>query len=272
MNEPVSKNFLSTLANGLAVISAFTDGPGEMTVSEVARRIDLSRASARRILLTLQELGYVSANGRMFALKPAVLNLGYAYLSGLNWLGYAQNELGVLAPRLGNPCSAAILDGTDAVYVVRINPEPWNRVTMSISVGQRFPAYVTAFGRVLLFDRSDRELDQFLVESPVQRLTPETLVDPEKIKKRIHADSEQGYSFVMNELVVGVCSLAVPLRDATGEIFASVGVGWLTATASPQKTRDVALPALFEAAQAIRQALTQINFCANPGNRRSTAI
>jgi DNA-binding IclR family transcriptional regulator len=76
----------------------------------------------------------------------------------------------------------------------------------------------------------------------------------------------------MNELVVGVCSLAVPLRDATGEIFASVGVGWLTATASPQKTRDVALPALFEAAQAIRQALTQINFCANPGNRRSTAI
>jgi IclR family pca regulon transcriptional regulator len=208
----------------------------------------------------------------MFALKPAVLNLGYAYLSGLNWLGYAQNELGVLAPRLGNPCSAAILDGTDAVYVVRINPEPWNRVTMSISVGQRFPAYVTAFGRVLLFDRSDRELDQFLVESPVQRLTPETLVDPEKIKKRIRADSEQGYSFVMNELVVGVCSLAVPLRDATGEIFASVGVGWLTATASPQKTRDVALPALLEAAQAIRQALTQINFCANPGNRRSAAI
>jgi IclR family pca regulon transcriptional regulator len=249
--------FLGTLSNGLAVIRAFGNGSAAMTLSDVARKTGLSRASARRILLTLQELSYVESNGKLFGLRPRVLELGYAYLSSLGWLGLVHQELSALALKVRLPCSAAVLEGDEIVYVARISPEMDTRIVMSITVGQRFPAYVTALGRALLGGKSKDEFDYILSLTKLEKLTPRTIVDKKKLKVRIDKDRAQGWSFVDQEHAAGLCSVAAPLADGTKNTFAAIGVGWLAGSDSPEDVRDGVLPKLITAAQRLNHALLQ---------------
>ena len=155
-----SDQYVQSLARGLAVIRAFDTDHPMMTLTEVAARTDLTRATARRFLHTLVELGYVRTDGKIFALTAKVLQLGYAYLSGLSLPQLAQPHLEELSLKLGESTSAAVLDGTDIAYIARVATR--RIMTVGITVGTRFPAYATSMGRVLLAALPPAELEDYL--------------------------------------------------------------------------------------------------------------
>ncbi|WP_460757096.1 IclR family transcriptional regulator domain-containing protein [Myceligenerans cantabricum] len=214
--------FVQSLERGLAVIRAFGAAHPAMTLSEVARETGLSRASARRFLHTLVELGYVATDGRSFTLRPRALELGYAYLSGLTLPEVAQPHLEALSEQVGESTSIAVLDGTDVVYVARVATH--RIMSAAIRVGTRFPAYATSMGRAVLAGSPDAVRDDFLARAELSPLTSRTLTTPEGLRAELERVREQGYAFVDQELEEGLRSLAVGLRGADGATVAAVNV------------------------------------------------
>jgi IclR family pca regulon transcriptional regulator len=226
-----------------------------MTLAEVARRNGLTRAAARRILLTMQELGYVEAKERMFQLRAKVLDLGYAYLSSVNWLRIAQPIVEEIVAKTGMPCNGSVLDNHDIIYVLRVSTRHEIRADLAVSIGRRFPAYLTAMGRVLLGGLPPADLENYLANAKITASTPRAIIDPDSLRERINRDRARGWSFVNQEHATGICSLGVPLHDAREQTFAALGIGWLVAKEAPQRTRDRTLPALLEGAAEISRAL-----------------
>jgi IclR family pca regulon transcriptional regulator len=250
-----SRAFLQGFANGLQVISSFGPQATAMTLAEVARRNGLTRAAARRILLTMQALGYVEARGRAFQLRAKVLDLGYAYLSSVTWLNIAQPVVEEIVAKTHMPCNGSVLDNHDIIYVLRVSTRIENRADLAISIGRRFPAYLTAMGRVLLGGLSPEDLDRYLENAELVAPTPRAIVAPDALRERIEQDRARGWSFVDQEHATGICSLGVPLHDARGQIFAALGIGWLLTNETPVRTRDRALPFLLEGAADISRSL-----------------
>src|SRR5262245_60478341 len=154
--DPDDKEFMLTLAKGLAVLGAFGKQRPTMTLSEAAIAVDLSRATARRILRTLVRLGFVAQAGRDFSLSPGILRLGFAYLASQSWIDRALPLMKVLSEQLHETCSAAILEGTEIVYVARV---PARRImSVAVAVGSRLPAFHTSMGRVQLGFLDEAEL------------------------------------------------------------------------------------------------------------------
>lgn len=233
--------YVQSLARGLAVIAAFDAEHPRMTLSDVARRADLSRAAARRFLLTLETLGYVRSDGREFSLTPQVMRLGFAYLSSQSLPDIAQPHLQDLSMQIGESTSVAVLDGDDIMYVAR---RATTRIMhVSIRVGTRFPAYVTSMGRVLLAARPDAEIDAYLARAQLVALTAQTITDPAALRERLKQVRELGYSLVDQELEVGLRSLAVPIRDRSGAVIAAANVSTST-FASPDRSVETHLDAL----------------------------
>lgn len=215
-------DFVQSLERGLAVIRAFGPGSEHMTLTEVAHATGLTRAAARRFLLTLVHLGYVRSDGREFSLRPRVLELGYAYLSGLSLTEVAQPHVERLVAAVHESSSISVLDGTEIAYVVRV---PTRRImTVAIAVGTRFPAYCTSMGRVLLAARSDAELAAYLEAVTLSRRTDRTLTDPAALRRLLGQVRAQGFAVVEQELEDGLTSLAVPIHDATGSVIAAMNV------------------------------------------------
>lgn len=214
--------FVQSLERGLAVIRAFGAAHPAMTLSEVAREAGLSRASARRFLHTLVELGYVATDGRSFSLRPRALELGYAYLSGLTLPEVAQPHLEALSEQVGESTSVAVLDDADVVYVARVATH--RIMSAAIQVGTRFPAYATSMGRAVLAGLDDDARDDFLARAELLPLTPRTLTTTDALRAELVRVREQGYAFVDQELEEGLRSLAVALRGAGGEVVAAVNV------------------------------------------------
>ncbi len=196
-------------------------GPG-LTLADVARATGLTRAAARRFLLTLEDLGYVRSEDRRFRLTPRVLELGYSFLSNLTLPDIAQPHLRELVQRVGESSSVSILDGTEIVYVAR---EPTRRImTVAIAVGTRFPAYATSMGRVLLAGLSDAELDSCLDRMRPRPLTAGTLTDVGALRAEVLRTRRQGWALVDQELEDGLRSIAVPIRDRSGGVVAAVNL------------------------------------------------
>ncbi|MCB1274897.1 MAG: helix-turn-helix domain-containing protein, partial [Leucobacter sp.] len=199
-------DFVQSLARGLAVIRAFDAEHPELTLSEVARRAAIPAAAARRFLRTLEALGYVRSAGRAFSLTPLVLELGFSYLSALSLPELMQPHLERLSREVGESVSAAVLAGTDIVYVARV---PTRRImTVGITIGTRFPAYATSMGRVLLAALPAPELAEAIAAAEPRALTARTLVDAAGIADEIARVREQGWSLVDGELEPGLRSLA----------------------------------------------------------------
>ncbi|HEY0509964.1 MAG TPA: helix-turn-helix domain-containing protein, partial [Blastococcus sp.] len=173
-------NFVQSLDRGLAVIRAFDAQHPRLQLSEVARATGLTRAAARRFLLTLVQLGYVRVEGREFSLRPRVLELGYSYLSGLTLPQVAQPHLEALVGRVDESSSISVLDGDDVVYVARVHTK--RIMTVMITVGTRFPAYATSMGRVLLANLPAPELAEYLARAELVPLTPRSVTDPAKLE------------------------------------------------------------------------------------------
>jgi IclR family transcriptional regulator, pca regulon regulatory protein len=248
--QRTSDQFVQSLARGLAVIRAFDADNTHMTLTEVAKRTDLTRATTRRFLMTLEELGYVRSDGRNFSLTPLVLQLGYAYLSGLSLSQVAQPHLQDLSIKLSESTSAAVLDGADIVYVARVSAR--RIMTVGINVGTRFPAYATSMGRVLLAGLSKAELDAYLNFVPLIALTPRTISTRGALLDELDKVRAQGWAMVDQELEVGLMSMAAPIYDRSGRVVAAVNVSLPAQNGmSGRESIDRVREALIHAAEAI---------------------
>jgi IclR family transcriptional regulator, pca regulon regulatory protein len=252
--EPArSKDFVQSLDRGLAVIRAFSAESQQLTLSEVARATGLSRASARRFLLTLETLGYLGTDGRYFYLRPRVLELGHAYLSSFSVASIAQAHLEKLAESLGESCSASVLDGGNVIYTSRAAT---NRImSVNLAVGQRLPAYVTSMGRVLLAYSTPEELDEYfrLYERP--KLTPRTVTDEKELRRILDTVRRQGWAIIDQELELGVRSVAVPVRDASGRVLAATNVSAHASRVSLDELESKFLPRLMRTVKDIEADL-----------------
>jgi IclR family transcriptional regulator, pca regulon regulatory protein len=248
-----SSDFVQSLDRGLAVIRAFGPDRERLSLSEVARETGLTRAAARRFLLTLVKLGYVRNDGREFSLRPRVLELGYAYLSGLALPEVAAPHLEELVARLHESSSISVLDGHQIVYVARV---PTKRImTVAISVGTRFPAYATSMGRVLLAALPDEEFERYLAEATFERLTSRTVTNPARLRAIVREVAGQGYAIVDQELEEGLRAIAAPIRGAADVGTAAINVSAHASRVSMVAMRGQILPALLETARQIEADL-----------------
>lgn len=248
------KEFMSTLAKGLAVLGSFGEQRSSMTLSEAAAATDLSRATARRVLRTLSELGYVTQNGRRFSLAPRILELGFAYLSTQSWIDIAEPPMKELSHTIQESCSAAILQGTEIVYVARM-PAPHRIMSTTIAVGTRLPAFHTSLGRIQLGFLDERELWGRLHTIEMPAYTARTITNPEALVDRIKEDHKQGYSIVDEELEKGLRSLAVPILTRGGENVGAINLSAHSSRATRAELRDRFLPPLRDVAREISQSL-----------------
>ncbi|MGW0005448.1 IclR family transcriptional regulator domain-containing protein [Nocardia grenadensis] len=255
MTEP-SPDYVQSLGRGLAVIRSFDAGHPRRTLSEVAKATDLTRATARRFLLTLVELGYVRTDSSLFWLTPRVLELGYSYLSSLSLPEVAGPHLESLANQVHESTSVSILDGEDIVYVARV---PVSRImTVSITIGTRFPAYSTSMGRVLLAGLSAAAFEQYLAKVTLTPLTDRTVLTADELREQVRRTRESGYCLVDQELEQGLRSMAAPIRDHTGTVCAAVNISTHAARYTAESVRTDLLPPLLATAAAISTDLAQV--------------
>jgi IclR family transcriptional regulator, pca regulon regulatory protein len=252
-DQPRNSDFVQSLDRGLAVIRAFGPDRERLSLSEVARATGLTRAATRRFLLTLVKLGYVRSDGREFSLRPRVLELGYAYLSGLGMPEVAAPHLEELVAEVRESSSVSVLDGHHIVYVARV---PTKRImTVSISVGTRFPAYATSMGRVLLAGLSDEDLERYLAEADFARMTDRTVTDPDRLREIVGDVRRQGYAIVDQELEEGLRAIAAPIHGAGGTVTAAINVSAHASRVSMAAMRADLLPHLLETARHIEADL-----------------
>ena len=248
-----NSDFVQSLDRGRAVIRAFGPDRERLSLSEVARATGLTRAATRRFLLTLVQLGYVRSDGREFSLRPRVLELGYAYLSGLALPEIAAPHLEELVAKVRESSSISVLDGDHIVYVARV---PTKRImTVAISVGTRFPAYATSMGRVLLAAMSPESLELYLAAANLDALTGRTVTDREALRAVIGEVGRQGYALVDQELEEGLRAIAVPIHGKGGAVTAAVNLSAHASRVTMTAMRTDLLPALQETARRIEADL-----------------
>ena len=246
-------SYVQSFARGLEVIRSFSAQSPRQTLSEVAERSGLSRAGARRILLTLQTLGYVVSDGKYFSLTPRILDLGFAYLSSMPIWSLAEPVMASLAGEVGESCSAAVLEGTDIVYVLRVSTHKIMSITLGI--GSRLPAYCTSMGRVLLAGLPEEEALACLRASTPEPLTRHTVTDLEALRLKISQTRKQGWCLVNQELEEGLVSMAAPIHDRLGRTVAALNISGQANRTSAKVMQDSMLPALLTAAQTISRLL-----------------
>ena len=246
-------SYVQSFARGLQVIRSFSAGAPRQTLSEVAAASGLTRAGARRILLTLQTLGYVTSDGKLFALTPRILDLGFAYLSSMPIWNRAEPVMEALVRQVQESCSAAVLDATDIVYVMRVPTHKIMRI--NLGVGSRLPAYCTSMGRLLLADLDEEELHARLEASTREAFTKHTLTDIDALLAKVAQARRQGWCLVNQELEEGLVSIAAPIVDRAGRAVAALNISGQANRTSAKVMQDTMLPALLASAREISRLL-----------------
>jgi len=255
MTEQRESHYVQSLERGLSVITAFGPEARELTLSEVARSTGLTRAAARRFLLTLTDLGFVRHDGRLFRLTPRVLSLGYSFLSSLSLPAVAEPHLEWLAGEVRESSSMSVLDGHDIVYVARV---PTSRImTVAINVGTRFPAYATSMGRVLLAGLDDVALEEHLTGLDLRAFTSQTVGSADALRERVLETRRQGWALVDQELEHGLRSIAAPVRDRSGTVVAAVNVSSHVSRLTRERARRELLPPLLHTVAEIETDLSR---------------
>ena len=240
-------DFMTSFARGLAVIRAFADSRQPQTIAQLSQQTGIPRAAVRRCLHTLQQLGYVDAELKNFTLRPKVLTLGYSYLSSTPLTLSAQPCLNQVSKTLGESSSLAVLEEDQVLYVAR---SATSRVmSVSLSAGSRLPAYCTSLGRVLLAHLPEAELDAYLARTTLTQMTPNTIVKPKALRAELARVREQGYALNNEELELGLRSIAVPVRGASGRVLAALNVGAQALRVTPERMVKEFMPVLRQGAQ-----------------------
>ena len=244
-----SDSYVQSFARGLEVIRAFHAHAPEHTLTSMAAATGLTRAGARRILLTLQTLGYVQSDGKLFRLTPRILDLGFAYLSTMPMWNLAEPVMEALAETMGESSSASVLDGTDIVYVLRVSTRKIMRV--SLGAGSRLPAYCTSMGRVLLAGLPVAQAQALLAAAPLQAHTSHTLTDVDQILARLAQTRAQGWCVVDQELEEGLISIAAPVKNRSGQTIAAINLSGQANRTSADTMQTLMLAPLLQAARDI---------------------
>lgn len=244
------RDLMDGLLRGLAVVEAFSEVQRRMTSAEAAEIVGISRAAARRCLLTLAAGGYASFDGKFFSLTPKALNLGRAYLAMTPLASALQPYTTSVSARFNEPCTAAILDGTDVIYIARA--QPGRVMTMNLGVGARLPAFCTSLGRAILAYQTDEWLDRFWGVAILEKRTPYTLVTREEIEAELEQVRSRGFAIIDQEVEVGLRSLAVPLWGADNTTRASLTVTTTVNAMSKETMEEMVLPELQKVQRAIK--------------------
>ncbi|MGV1916791.1 IclR family transcriptional regulator domain-containing protein [Rhizobium sp. 22-785-1] len=236
------RDMMGGLAKGLSIIEAFSAERPRLSISEAADIAELDRATARRCLLTLAELGYAAYDGKFFTVTPKVLRLGTACLATMPLPRIVQPFLDQMSENIGQSTSVSILDDIEIVYVARAA----QRRVMSIALmpGSRLPAYCTSMGRVLLSSLTVEDRRVLLERSAITARTPMTLTDIDALLAEIEETAARGYAMIDQEVEVGLRSLAVPLRNVRGKTVAALNVGVAASAGSMQELVERYLPTL----------------------------
>ena len=246
-------SYVEAFARGLRVIRSFGEGRETMTLADIAKLTDLPRATVRRSLFTLGQLGYVIDDGRQFRLTPKVLSLGYAYLSSTPLPRVILPALEMVSEQVRESCSAAILDGPDIVYIARSATK--RIMSVGLAVGSRLPAYCTSLGRALLAYEPVERQQAILATSLLKPLTPKTVTDPQTLLGIFQQVAHQGYAFVDEELELGLRSIAVPVTNSTGHVVAAINISTQASRLSEETMCTSLRLALVQAAQSVRSSL-----------------
>jgi len=240
-------SFMTSLARGLAVIRAFSDSRRSLTIAQISQKTGIPRAAVRRCLHTLKQLGYADSDVNNFSLRPKILTLGYSYLSSTPLTVSAQPYLNNISRTLGESCSLAVLDDNEVLYVAR---SATSRVmSVALNTGSRLPAYCTSLGRAMLAHLPDEQLKAYFEKVKLRALTDKTVVSQKRLRDILAGVREQGYAVIDEELEVGLRSIAVPVRGASGNVLAALNVGAQAARVSVAQMEEEILPVLLRGAQ-----------------------
>lgn len=244
MTDP---SFMTSLARGLAVVRAFSDQRRTLTIAQISQKTGIPRAAVRRCLHTLRQLGYAGAEMNNFSLKPKILTLGYSYLSSTPLTVSAQPYLNSISSTLHESCSLAVLDDNEILYVARAATS--RVMSVALNTGSRLPAYCTSLGRVMLAYLPDHELKRYLETVKLRAYTDRTVVSAKRLKEILLEVRAAGFAIIDEELEVGLRSIAVPVRGASGNVVAALNVGVQSIRVSKRQMEEDILPVLLKGSE-----------------------
>jgi|SRR5690606_16911989 IclR family pca regulon transcriptional regulator len=243
------RDLVGSFARGLQVMEILAANPAGMTLTEMAERAGLTRAGARRFLLTLVSTGYATQDGRKFMLSPKLLTMSRTWISNSSLWSFAEPFMRALSQRLNESCSAAILADEDVVYVARVAGR--RILSVALHVGTRLPALSTAMGRMLLSGLPEAELKAFLAKAKIHVHTPKTITDRAELERVIVEAGKRGYCTMDEELELGLRSIAVPIRNRESDIVAAINVSTQSVRFTVPEMEEKILPHLRETASVI---------------------
>lgn len=249
----VDRDFVASLEKGLLVIEAFDASRPRLSLSDVAKLTGITRAAARRYLLTLTKLNYAEFDGRYFSLTPRILRLGYAYLSSASLSAQVQPFLERISEETGESSSAAILDRDDIVYIARSATR--RIMSIGLGVGSRLPAHCTALGRAILAFQREDELRAYLQRVRLEARTPKTITDKSVFQRALEVTRAQGYAIVNEELEYGLRSIAVPVVQKNGRVTIALNLSAQAGRVSAEEMQGRFLPLLKSASETLRYML-----------------
>jgi IclR family pca regulon transcriptional regulator len=249
IEREAGRDIVGSFARGLGVMEILAAHPAGLTLTEMAERAELTRAGARRFLLTMVAAGYAIQDGRKFVLSPRLISVARSWLSGSSLWTFAEPYMRAVSHALNESCSAAILVDEDVVYVARVAGR--RIVSVGLHVGTRLPAHCTSMGRILLSGLSPAELEAFLGKAAIRANTPKTVTDRAELARLIRQAGEDGYAAIDEELEIGLRSIAVPIRDRSGRVVAAINVSTQSARTPMKEMERTFLPHLREAAARI---------------------
>ncbi|SLN62771.1 Pca regulon regulatory protein [Roseivivax jejudonensis] len=247
--------FVEALAKGLSILESFDGTRPEMTLSEVAKVVNLSPAAARRSLITLETLGYVGRSGKQFHLTPKIMTLGSAFYASARIDEVLQPELKAVVDRFGDASSVGALDGHDVIYIAHVSVQRARRA--AAVVGVRYPAFATSMGRVIVAGMPDDERAAWLARLAPQALTSRTCTDPCRLGEELDRVREQGYATTVDQLDYGITAIAVPIRNAEGRTIAALNSSGYTGLVTPEQLVAERLPELRATASHIAHQLVR---------------
>jgi len=234
--------FVEALAKGLAILEAFDESQPDMSLSEVAKKVNLSPAAARRSLITLKTLGYVGQEGKRFHLRPKIMALGSSFYFSAGIAEVLQPDLRSLVERFGDASSVATLDGHNVIYVAHHSRQRARRA--AAVAGAVYPAFATSMGRVLIAAKPDEELDRWLEELEPVALTSKTCLDKAHLREELMQVRANGYATTVDQLDYGITAVAVPVRDIEGRTIAALNSSGYTGLVTPEQLVEERLPEL----------------------------
>lgn len=252
-----NKDIVTAFIKGLKVIKAFDEENTSMTLTDVAKKVDITRSSARRLLLTLESLGYVKHYDNLFSLSPKIIELGYSFFASLPWTDLAYKSMKEVSDICKLSCSISVLDGTNITCIMRVAAT--RILSEGIHIGSRLPAAYSPTGRLFMTHMEDEELYDYVQKLPLKRYTEKSILDPEVLYKKLIEEKNLGYQIVEEELEDGLYAIAVPIYNRDNKIIATMNVASHISYKNENYIKEKVLPLLQNAAKSTTKAIVLLN-------------